>query len=352
MKRSPAAFAAAALCLLITACGNPSHQMTTSTGTTTEPLTSACPAAGGYMGCAVGSPKTYSATPPSGVKAEPVPTGIRFPDVSDWQGCAINWATVSAPGAAVKLGESDDIVDPCAAHNLTSLKAAGKQRIVYWFVRPVPDIPEAQEIVRALKANGLTINKVVRYGAPGIPYDLSGSFSTWEADYSSVREAWPARTTIAAWQYTDAGYIAGLGYGDVSVSYGLLADSPHVLVLDEEVPGISGYAPTLARYVLAHDPVPSAPKPSGLPHPASYYRVFLDHTFTISHRKLNERTTVETFDRKPSAALRADLRQLADRIYRVAHVAPNGHRYRRAQWGVSQRGLRYQRLGQRLHPKR
>ncbi len=254
MKRYLAATAALLCCLFAAACGV-THTPTTATTTTTNPT--ACPVGDSYMGCAEGAPATFSVAP--GFKLSgPPPKGQKFPDVSNYQGCSLNWAHIGTAGAVIKLGEGDSIADACAAHNLAGLAAAHKRAVVYWFVRPDSISAEGAFIVARLKAEHLTINHVVIYTAPGTwPGGSSDGLSTWEAAYTgtTTRPALPYGGSVLAWQYTDSGYTAGLGYGDLSVDYGLLKLAPHVLVLDEEVPGIAGYAAPLTRYVLTHDPV-------------------------------------------------------------------------------------------------
>lgn len=241
----------------------PSTTTSTAPGVATVPaktIAQRCPPGGGYMSCSINGTSSY--TPPS---LNPTPTetvtppGSEFPDVSNYQGCDIDWANVGASGAAIKLGEGNSIVDACAAHNIAGLRASHKALVYYWFVRPDGTTPEAAYIVRTLKAERLTVDHVVIYTAPGTwPGGPSNGLDTWEAAYSGTLSppALPYHSGVLAWQFTDAGSISGLGQGDVSVNYGLLALAPHALVLDEEVPGIAGYAPALASYVLKHDPTP------------------------------------------------------------------------------------------------
>jgi hypothetical protein len=240
--------------VLIAACGHHSHSETF-TVTTTDESISQCPAGGGFMGCALGAPK-HPTAPTGSEKAAPIPIGVKFPDVSNYQGCSIDWAHVKAPGAAVKIGEGDSIVDACAAHNVKGLEAAKKKVIDYWFVRPDGTLADGRAIVAELKHLGQTIAHVVIYTGGTWSGGPTGGDHIWVAAYTGGT----VRPDIGlgpedSWQFTDDGYTAGLGYTDLNVDDGLLADADHVLVLDEEVPGLSGYAPVLSKYVLAHDPV-------------------------------------------------------------------------------------------------
>jgi hypothetical protein len=256
MKRYLAITIALLCCGFVAACGT--TRAPTST-TTTAPAATACPRGHSYMGCAEGAPAAFSQTPTFKLSGPP-PAGQKFPDVSSYQGCDLNWARIGAAGAVIKLGEGESVADPCAAHNLAGLAAAHKRAVVYWFVRPDSISAESAFIVARLKAEHITINHVVIYTAPGTwPGGSNGGLNTWEAAYTgtTTRPALPYSGGVLAWQYTDSGYTAGLGYGDLSVDYGLLKLAPHVLVLDEEVPGIAGYAAPLAQYVLAHDPARS-----------------------------------------------------------------------------------------------
>jgi hypothetical protein len=260
--------------LTLAACGShtPSVTVTTPRGvTTTEALTTACPPGAATMGCASGAPATYSAQPPPGVRASEVPAGVKFPDVSAYQGCSIDWSAVGAPGGVLKLGEGNYEHDSCASHNVAELRAAKKAVLVYWFMRPVGATSEAAYIVAALKAQHLTISHVVEYTSPGT-YSGGGCLRLlWIAAYSGGAHPpnAPCSTSLKGWQYTDDGHVAGLGYGDLSVDYGMLAYAPHVLILDTEVPGLSGYDAPVAAYVLKHDPAAKAKPHKVKPTPAA-----------------------------------------------------------------------------------
>ena len=114
----------------------------TNKSTTTVALPSvapvSCPANAAYMGCSQHS--KVSLTPTS-----PAPSGELIPDVSQYQGCSVNWAKVKAwqlahgwtPAGIFKLGEYT--ADPCAAANAKALHAAGMVAIGYDFARPGVD---------------------------------------------------------------------------------------------------------------------------------------------------------------------------------------------------------------------
>ena len=77
------------------------------------------------MGCAAGAAGPSAKVVPKGrfrVTPKAAPGGAKFPDVSNYQGCSINWARIPVPGAVVKADEYSQ--DPCFAHNVASLRAA------------------------------------------------------------------------------------------------------------------------------------------------------------------------------------------------------------------------------------
>src|SRR5438128_1603090 len=64
---------------------------------------------------------------------------LRGPDVSAWQGAAIDWKAVKASGAsfaAAKCSEGVGYVDPTFSGNWAAIADAGLARICYHFARP------------------------------------------------------------------------------------------------------------------------------------------------------------------------------------------------------------------------
>jgi hypothetical protein len=250
------------LCVGVAACGSSSprkspagaivHLSTHPRSRASLTLSERCPPNHAFMGCSSGaSPYTFATAPVGAKVGEPAKasSGAKFPDVSDWQGCSINWSRVGARAAIIKLWEYSE--DSCAAHNIDSLKAAHKLWTVYDFVRycsasgflnalarfgrpPLPvvldeEVPAANNCTATMSAQ---IKRAlgqapIEYTSPGTETAGAGNGSPplWEADYGpSYRCLWTCRPV--AWQFASPPYvyyyISGLGYGDVSVDLGLL----------------------------------------------------------------------------------------------------------------------------------
>ncbi len=245
-------------------CGSPTPTpppapTSTSTLTRTGPLTTSttvtaapsCPPGAATMGCSI--------RPPIGSRATlhtPTPAGTKFPDVSSWQGCQLDWSRIAAPAAVVKADEYQQ--DPCFRHNVASLKAARKFWAPYLFVRSCSaqafiatirsvggltsgpaiideEVPAADNCTGTLTAQITRAfgREPVEYTSPGTATSgaSTGGLPEWVASYGVSRAPciWTCRPV--AWQYTDGAsiprtFINGLGYVDANVDYGLLGMLP------------------------------------------------------------------------------------------------------------------------------
>jgi hypothetical protein len=211
-----------------------------------------CPHGKGFMGCSLGaSPYSFKSLPGKALVPNPKSVGRVFPDVSSYQGCAINWSQIPVPGAIVKGWEYSQ--DPCLAHNAASLNAAHKKWAIYQFVRFCnasalislyrryhPSLPPVldEEVSSAAGCTAPMAQQVhaalgvwpIEYTSPGT--EQSGASADhlvlWEADYGPRYVClW---TCPKAWQFASPPYIyyriPGLGYGDVNRDMGLLELGP------------------------------------------------------------------------------------------------------------------------------
>ena len=143
MKRFTAALAACVL--LLAGCGGsnaPTTHRTSAGAVVYVPappsrraltIPERCPSGKSFMGCSVGGSPRAVQSIPAGTRAISLAPGQKFPDVSSYQGCSINWPAIPVPGAIVKAWEYSQ--DPCLAHNATSLIASKKAWTMYDFVR-------------------------------------------------------------------------------------------------------------------------------------------------------------------------------------------------------------------------
>ncbi len=191
---------------------------------------------------------------------------LRLCDVSNWQGSSIDWSVVKSDGfagAICKASEGIDYADPSLPHNWAGLAAQQMHRGAYCFSRPDQGHSAEQEVAYFLgavqDAGNLSPNDVVVLDLEVGSGDLSAwavswlaaaeaaigfapwlysyeSFITdhltgaalsayplWLADYQQVMPPVPPPFTgrgMAAWQYTDSLYIAGIGRCDADIFYG------------------------------------------------------------------------------------------------------------------------------------
>ncbi|HXO85551.1 MAG TPA: GH25 family lysozyme [Gemmatimonadales bacterium] len=240
----------AVLCMLAAIGCATAATATAPTITFSPGATAACPAGQSVMGCSL---RGTTAAPLA--QALAAPAGRTFPDVSSWQGCQLNWNGIAAPGAAVKADEYGQ--DACFAHNVASLRAAGKWWAPYLFVR---SCSAAAFIATIRSVGGLTSGPAIideevpaadgctatltaqierAFGREPVEYTSPGTAPTgaavghlplWVASYGVSRAPCLWRCPVA-WQFTDGAsvprfFVAGLGYVDVSVDYGLLSMLP------------------------------------------------------------------------------------------------------------------------------
>lgn len=235
-------------CLLVLAgCGGTStpklltapHPTTT---TTTPGMTPAsqCPPGQSSMGCAEPAPPKSLSLAPRTMRA----VGARFPDVSSYQGHP-NWTAAKASGIAGAVAKASEYSqDPSFTYNVQAFKRLGIPWAGYDFVRscnastfiavlksvggptslpPVLDmeVPSAAGCAPQLETQVYRAfhRTAVIYTGPGTWGGGShAGLPLWEATYGpSFSPVWQP---VVAWQYTDAGYIPGIGTGDVSVDYG------------------------------------------------------------------------------------------------------------------------------------
>lgn len=210
-----------------------------------------CPAGASFMGCAAGGTGPSSATAPVGATfGAPAPGARVFPDVSSWQGHP-DWAAAKGhiTGGVAKAFEYRQ--DPDFAYNVAALKRLGLPWAAYDFVRscnaagfiaalrsvggPTSMPPVLDEEVPA--ANGCTYTLAhqiftafhrwpIEYTSPGTEPSGAGAenLALWIADFGP---SFPCLWTChpVAWQFASPPFvyyrIPGLGYGDVSIDYGM-----------------------------------------------------------------------------------------------------------------------------------
>ena len=331
------------IALALAGCGSTTTVTKTVTKTLTTPAPAAkCPPGASYMGCASGVSAKSSATAPVGAVVKTpasAPLGCKIADTSQWQGHP-NWAAAKPYlcGGIAKAGEY--VEDPDFVYSYTTLRALGMWHTSYWFVRNTGCVAEAQHYIAVLRSVGYThdalagppvLDMEVReaagyafclasqlhaalgvwpeiYTAPGTwPGGSNAGLGLWIADYGS---GFPCMWTChpVAWQFASPPfvyfYVRGLGYQDESVNYSFTSLRPF----------------------------------------AVNYGVFLNTVFRFGSVRLNERLTVERFDKHHTYVLRAYLHLLAGRIAHVALFNSNGTRRRHPAWGVANRGPRYQLL--------
>lgn len=333
-----------AITLALASCGG-HHTKTPAKPPAKPSLSKLCPAGQSQMGCSV---TPAPGGPPKGARG---PSGLRFPDVSSFQGHP-DWAAAKPfiSMASVKAGEF--VEDPDFAWNISQLKANGIKWAPYWFVRNTGCDHESAEIVSVIRSvGGLTSLPLVLdmevpeaagyapclanavhsalgrwpiiYTAPGTwPGGSNAGLGLWVASYgpSSAPCFWTCHPL--AWQYTDGRFgfptrIPGISLGDVSVDYGFSK-----LVVD------------------AHN-----------------YGWFISGKFSSQWGTLNERNVVKHYDgarihpvkyHNYLNKLRAELKMLAGRDITVArrqqvHGKPS--------WDLYHRGWRYQQLIRRSQGK-
>lgn len=241
--------------LIVAGCGGGSHKTPTTVLSKAVPpaqLAKACPPSGGSMGCSI-------APPPAGFKlpALSVPVGCKIPDQYEGN-TGINYfaAKPHICGAIVKAGESSTHVDSAYTSRLATLRQLHIWHAPYWFVRGGSCTAEGAKLIAVLRANGgldsgpvildmevpsavgmapcltsqieAAFHRVpVIYTAPGTwPGGSSGGLPAWVAAYGpSHAPCVPWTCKPVAWQFADGSFaryfIAGIGYGDVSVDYGI-----------------------------------------------------------------------------------------------------------------------------------
>lgn len=260
MRRLRLAVAVATLASVVTACGGGGVRTVTTTQTQTQtapvpalkqPAPVACPTGRSFMGCSAANASTRPR-----LMLALAPRGAKIVDVSSYQGHP-DWAAARASigGAIAKIGEGIGYLDPDAAFNVAAFKRLHIPWAVYWFERPVGCVAEAKATaarVRALggvklvvldeEVSGLqgyaaceqryltaTGAKVAVYRSSGNNYDSSApSDPCWVAAYGPSSPPACSGRVRRAWQFTDGRYgfptyIPGVGTGDVSINYGLLA---------------------------------------------------------------------------------------------------------------------------------
>lgn len=253
MKRLSLSAVVAACVLALAGCGGTSHQSTTASSSTSSATASRCPVDQSFMGCASGVSPRFTGVPPVGGKLGLI-AGPRFPDVSSWQGHP-NWAAAkpSIVGAVAKLGEGT-FTDPDATYNIAAFRHLGIPFAGYWFVRPSGCAAEGSALKREALALGVKrvvldeevsgiggyaacLNPYARaatgqsalvYRSAGNDEDSSASpLGCWVAAYGPSSPPSCFGRSPLAWQYAsppyESVYIPGLGYGDVSISYGFFS---------------------------------------------------------------------------------------------------------------------------------
>ena len=203
------------------------------------------------MGCASGANARNILTLPAGRTLATAPSGARvFPDVSSYQGHP-DWALARSHITAAVAKAYEYTQDPDFSWNIATLKALHIPWAAYDFVRscsaagfiavlrsvggPTSLPPVLDEEVPA--ANGCTATleaqiwqafhrHAIEYTSPGTQPAGAGAGSPllWIADFGP---SYPCLWTChpVGWQFASPPYryyfIPGLGYGDVSIDYGL-----------------------------------------------------------------------------------------------------------------------------------
>ena len=221
---------------------------------TPQQIQRSCPPNNAQLGCVV---KLYAQH--AGVKAHD-PSGPHFPDVSDWQGHP-DWtaAKPSISGAIVKAYEYSQ--DPDFGYNATTLTRLGVRWGAYLFVRNCYQGGAFAQVVRPWAAHisvlvldmevpsaagcAPSLYTAVHAALPHIRVAIYASPGAWPGGSNAGLDAWVAAygpssppclftchvgtstgQTILAWQLTDGQYgfrvyVPGIGYGDVSLDYGI-----------------------------------------------------------------------------------------------------------------------------------
>ncbi|PHE99646.1 GH25 family lysozyme [Bacillus pseudomycoides] len=192
----------------------------------------------------------------------------KFIDVSHWEG-TIDWNAVKTsgiPAAYAKATEGVGYTDPIFVQNVQAARSAGVLIGAYHFAHPDQNdaISEAKYFVNILQENQTDLIPVLDFESPtnSNTSNITGAFlSKWARDFINyVKQAtgknvmlytgvwyitefgisglsdvplWVARysntppvdcggwTKWTAWQYTDSGYISGVGNCDVSAAISL-----------------------------------------------------------------------------------------------------------------------------------
>lgn len=240
--------------LLVVGCGEGGNTTTTVLQKAVPPaqLARVCPPGRGSMGCSI-------ARPPKKVKlpSVTVPAGCKIPDQYEGN-TGINYfaAKPHICGAIIKAGESSTHVDSAYSSRLATLRQLHIWHAPYWFVRGGSCTAEGAKLIAVLRANGgldsgpvildmevpsaagmapcLTSQIMaafhrapVIYTAPGTwPGGSSGGLPAWVAAYGpSHAPCLPWTCKPVAWQFADGNFvryfITGIGFGDVSVDYGI-----------------------------------------------------------------------------------------------------------------------------------
>ena len=213
-----------------------------------------CPPGNAPLGCVV---RLYAAH--NHVRVND-PSGPHFPDVSDWQGHP-DWAAAkgSISGAVVKAYEYAP--DPDFSYNAAALSRLGVRWGAYLFVRGCGYGPAFANTVApwaarlsvlvldmevpAAKGCAPTLYRTVHAALPRVPVVIYSGPGTWPGGSNARLDVWVAAygpshppclftchvgassaQTILAWQLTDGRYgfrmyVPGIGYGDVSLDYGM-----------------------------------------------------------------------------------------------------------------------------------
>ncbi len=189
--------------------------------------------------------------------------GCSVVDVSDYQGY-LNWATIKpyVCGGITKGGEGSSYAGGgYFVHNWTQMRALGIWHSMYWFVRGYSGCQtQASLIIARLQSVGYAHDPSAGnvdldmevpgandggmagclasriyaafhrgsdiYTAPGTwPGGSHAGLPLWQASYGSYLS--PYWQPVLAWQCTDGvygcvHYIGGIGYGDVSINYGII----------------------------------------------------------------------------------------------------------------------------------
>ena len=177
-------------------------------------------------------------------------SGCVIPDVSSYQGHP-DWAAAkgSICGAIFKMGEYS--TDPDAQYNAQALQSLHIWNAGYWFIRNTGCANEANQIINTARwlgvkvvVNDIEVGEAYGYAACLVPAERSaglipvnytapgtwpggpgyGNAPLWQAEYGPTLH--PFWQPVVAWQCSDGEfgcvtYVPGVGYGDVSVDYGI-----------------------------------------------------------------------------------------------------------------------------------